>query len=404
ASPKMQEVKACYQNFKIAVTETTATITSKNLFVGTKDLSLYYEVMKGESCICFGNMDVDVPAGETREVALPIKKELAAGEYSVTVSLRLKAPTLWAEAGHEVAFGQYVYANEMIKEEEKKKITVISGLSNFGVRGDGFHVIYSTVYSGLISYKRMGKELIERVPRANFWHAPTDNDRGNRMGHRCAPWKVASLYATVADIKTSWDDYSASICYTYSLPIPGNATCKVTYTTYGNGEIKVAMDYAGVADLPEMLDFGMLFVMPKAYNEVKWYGYGPDENYCDRRHGARLGVYNHSVTANMTPYTIPQECGNRTGVRWAEVTDHRGSGMRFQAEGEMNFSFLPYTPHQIEEAAHHYELPPVTQTVIKTSMRHSGVGGDDSWGARTHPEYCLPAQNDYHFEVTIKAI
>lgn len=403
-SPKMQEVKACYQNFKCEVGATQVKITNKNLFVGSKELTLHYEVMRGDVRLYFGTMAVDVPAGETREIALPIKKELAAGEYCVNVSLRLKAPTLWAEAGHEVAFGQYVYANEAFKEDEKKKVTVISGVANFGVRGDGFHVIFSTVYSGLISYKRMGKELIERVPRPNFWHAPTDNDRGNRMGHRCAPWKAASLYATVVDTQTAWDDYRATICYTYSLPILSQATCKVTYTVYGTGEIKVAMDYTGAPDLPEMLDFGMLFVMPKAYDEVKWYGYGPEENYCDRRHGARLGIYEHGVVENMVPYTIPQECGNRTGVRWAEVTDRRGSGLRFQAEGEMDFSFLPYTPHQIEEAAHHYELPPVTQTVIKASLRHSGVGGDDSWGARTHPEYCLPAQNDYHFEMTIQGI
>ena len=90
---------------------------------------------------------------------------------------------------------------------------------------------------------------------------------------------------------------------------------------------------------------------------------------------------------------MPQECGNRTGVRWAEITDDRGRGLKLLLNGG-EFSALPWTPHELENAAHGYELPPVHYTVLKMSSRQMGVGGDDSWGARTHPEYLLPRGQD----------
>ena len=90
----------------------------------------------------------------------------------------------------------------------------------------------------------------------------------------------------------------------------------------------------------------------------------------------------------MAKYLVPQECGNKTGVRWAKVTDRKGRGMLFKSD-KMEFSALPYTPHEIQNAAHPFELPKVHYTVVRASMQQMGVGGDDSWGAKTHPEYLL---------------
>ena len=100
-----------------------------------------------------------------------------------------------------------------------------------------------------------------------------------------------------------------------------------------------------------------------------------------------LGIYETTAQQNMTPYAVPQECGNRTGVRWAEVTDENGLGMRFSSEDGMNVSVLPYTPREGENARHAYELPPVTKTVVRCTIGQMGVGGDNSWGAKPHPEH-----------------
>lgn len=403
-SPKMQEVKYNYQMFGIEVAANHATITNKHLFVGTEDYMLCFEVLKDGKVYDKGKLIIDIPAGETREVRLPIKEMKAAGEYVITVKLCLKEDTLWANSGHEVAFGQMIYTvsgetNPAIKE----KVTVADCDVNFGVRGEHFHVIYSKSYGGMISYKYKGKECIDEMPMPNFWHAPTDNDRGNKMAYRYAQWKIASLYPTVKNTKTSWDEKKAVITYLYELPTVPVSTCEVTYTTYGNGEVQVEMKYEGVEGLSEMPEFGMMMKVPNEYDHVTWYGYGPDENYCDRKMGARLGVFENKVIDNLTPYVIPQECGNKTGVRWAKVTDDKGNGLLIKSD-EMEFSALPYTPHELENASHHYELSKPMHTVLKMSLRHMGIGGDDSWGACTLDEYLVPSHETMYFKWRMKAI
>ena len=131
---------------------------------------------------------------------------------------------------------------------------------------------------------------------------------------------------------------------------------------------------------------------------------GPGECYVDRCHGARLGIHRTTAKDNVAHYLVPQECGNRTGVRWAEVTDYRGRGLRFESSVPMDFSVLPYTPHEMECAAHEDELPPIHYTVVRAALRQMGVGGDDSWGARTHEEYLVDVTKRLEFGFSFRGV
>ena len=141
----------------------------------------------------------------------------------------------------------------------------------------------------------------------------------------------------------------------------------------------------------------MMFKVPADYDKVKYYGMGPLENYCDRKEGARLGLFETTAKDNYTPYVIPQECGCRTGVRFVSVKDAFGRGLAFAGDN-MDVTILPYTPHELENAYHAFELPEVHHTVIRVALRQMGIGGDDSWGARTHDEYLLDPSKGLHFE------
>jgi beta-galactosidase len=106
---------------------------------------------------------------------------------------------------------------------------------------------------------------------------------------------------------------------------------------------------------------------------------------------------------NMSKYLVPQECGNKIGVRWAKLTDTSGRGIIFRSE-EMEFSALPYTPHELENAMHHYELPEPHYTVVRANFRQMGIAGDQSWGARTHDEYLLPTDKELSFSFSFKGV
>ena len=189
----------------------------------------------------------------------------------------------------------------------------------------------------------------------------------------------------------------------YDLPANPAAACEVTYRIRPCGRVEVRLDYDPVKELGDLPEFGMITKLSADYNRVRFYGLGPEENYIDRRQGARLGIWRYRAEDNLTPYLLPQECGNRTGVRWAEITDAAGHGLRFELNGG-EFSALPWTPHELENAAHGCELPPVNYTVLKMSLRQMGVAGDDSWGARTHPEYLLDVSGPLSFSFSFRGI
>ncbi len=408
-SPKMQEVKANYQNIEVKIDEAgeKALIINKNLFVNTNTFDCVVTLQKDGKEIKKVAMAADVEPLSQKEYALPIKKMTKAGEYAVTVSFLLKKDTIWAKAGHEVAFGQAVYK---VGEEAKayacdKKVEVVRGVNNVGVSGENFDVLFSTLAGGLVSYRYGGREMIDQIPKPNFWRAPVDNDEGNLMMARYGQWKLASMYSSPkgTPIDVEINETNASVTFHYSMPTKPVSYCDLMYTVYGDGMIETKLSYDPVEELSDMPEFGVMMKVNADYDRVQWYGLGPEETYADRLQGAKLGIYENEVKDNVARYIVPQECGNKMGVRWAKVTDRKGRGYYFEGDN-MNFSALPWTPHEMENARHPYELPEVHFTVIRAALTQMGVGGDDSWGAKVHDEFLIDVSKKMEFVFRFKAI
>ena len=417
-SPKMQEVKFNYQNITAEPGRENVRVINKNLFVNTDTFDCIVTVQRDGRLIREAVLETDVAPLSEKTYVLPVPAEKRTGEYTVTVSFRLKEDRIWAKAGHEVAFGQYVYEVEEEKRPCTKEIEVIRSTHNIGIRGEHFEVLFSGLNGGLASYKYAGKEMIESIPKPNFWRAPTDNDNGNHMPARYAQWKIASLYATHKDYRENTyasilkpelevNGNTAKITFTYLLPTTPESRCTLSYEVDGEGKVKTTLSYDPVKELGDMPEFGVMFKINADYDHLEWYGLGPAETYADRNRGAKLGIYRNLVKDNLAAYIVPQECGAKTGVRYAKVTDRKGRGMLFEMDeksGPMMFSALPYTPHEMENARHPYELPEVHYTVIRAAMGQMGVAGDDSWGAPTHPEYLLKADAKMEFSFSFKGI
>ena len=419
ASPKMQEVKFNYQNITAQVSENSVKVINKNLFVNTDTFDCEVTLAKNGHVLRTETLETSVDPLSENTYALPFGKQTRPGEYTVTVSFLLKKKTLWAEAGHEVAFGQYVYQIEETGKLSECGGELVTSLHNIGVRGENFQVMFSVLNGGLVSYKYAGREMIEAIPKPNFWRAPTDNDCGNLMPMRYAQWKIASMYATHKDFRskeryapsnapeTTVHENSVEVAFKYLMPTTPVSECRLAYEVFGDGRVKTTLTYDPVKELGDMPEFGVLFKFNADYDHVKWYGLGPAETYSDRKHGAKLGIYENSVSDNMARYLVPQECGNKEGVRWASITDRKGRGMLFEMDknnGPMMFSALPYTPHEMENAMHPYELPEVHYTVVRAAKDQMGVGGDDSWGAHTHPEYLLNTDGKMEFSFVFKGL
>lgn len=238
----------------------------------------------------------------------------------------------------------------------------------------------------------------------SFWRAPVDNDRGYQAQIHYAQWKVASLYAYHTDMAITRLETGLQVAFTYNLNTTPASQAVVTYAIDSYGIIDVHMSYQGVEGLPEMFRFGMDMAIPAEFDTLTWRGLGPDETYCDREFGAKYGTFTNKVHDNVAAYVIPQACGNHTHVRFAEITNSAGVGLRITGDQPLSFGALPYTCHELEAAFHHYELPPVHKTVLSINHREMGVGGDDSWGAQPLAEYKIPANQNYDYRFTIAPI
>ena len=415
-TPKLQEVKYNYQDIVVHVGGKQMEIVNRHMFTSTAAYQCVVTLARDGKTIETREVETAVAPLSSAVYSLPFEEQTIPGEYAATVSFRLRKDMPWAPVGYEVAFGQGVWtvAREERRCVEHPALAVTNSPWNISVRGDSFQVLFSRLTGALVSYRWGDREMLKTPLLPNFWRAPTNNDAGNRMPQRYAQWKIASQYVTAgfrpetakanAQVRPGREeDGCVSFTMTYDLPTTPAAACQVSYRVQPCGKLDVRLHYDPVAELGDMPEFGMLTKLDADYDRVRFYGLGLEENHTDRRQGARLGIWEYRTGENLTPYLKPQECGNRTGIRWAEITNARGQGLKVWLNGG-EFSALPWTPHELENAAHGYELPRTVYTVLKMSARQMGVGGDDSWGARTHDEYLLDITKPLEFCFSMKGI
>ncbi len=449
---KLQDVKFNYQDFTLAVDAEKVVISNKSLFTDLAEYDLQLTLALDGRVLWQKTLPAPAAApGQSATVSLAELPLTDTGEECVTASLQLREDKPWAARGYEVAFGQGIWTVDEVElpaaaeavectdfgTEERalhyqpqeslhtytdKPLHIVQGDINLGVQGEGFEILFSSAQGALVSYKHNGVELIEEMPRPSFWRAPVDNDYGSHRDFAVAQWKLASLYRRCVKKEMrqeggEWTEYNwfgqlgikeyearkISVRFTYELATQPAASCRITYTVCKDGSLKTELDYEKVEGLSEIPDFAMVFTLPADYDRIRFYGYGPLDNYADRQQGAKLGIYETKVKEEVEPYLLPQECGNHGGIRWFEVTDNRGRGVRISGDTPFAASALPYSAHELENARHGYDLPAVHHTFLRASLGQCGVGGDDTWGAPVLDEYTV--KNDSkHFGFYFKGI
>ncbi|MCI1858411.1 MAG: DUF4981 domain-containing protein [Sporolactobacillus sp.] len=408
-SPKVQEIKYLYQNIKLNVRRDGVDIKNQNLFIDTSNYELAYSLEREGRKVLQRYLSVTVPAGGSQFVRLPLGDQLLSGEYTLNVEMRLKQSTRWAEKGYPIAFGQLVFQNQaspavVAPVASAQGMQVIHGTFNLGVRTDNFSAIFSRENNGLLSLRYHGRELLKQPPAPLYWRALTDNDTGCGFGYQSGLWLQASLFQRCVRTRIVEERDSVTIVYTYQLPMAEQASVVVSYTVRSDETIDVQADYHGAQELPDLPIFAILLRMDADFNQFYYYGRGPEENYIDRNCGARLGIFSQKVVSNVSRYAVPQESGNRTGVRWVQVLNERGEGLCFAAlDQPFELGVSPYTAFELQNALHSNELPEIHYTNVTLAARQMGVGGDDSWGAPVHRAYHIDATGNIHFAFKISA-
>lgn len=371
-----------------------------------------------------GTIDgLNLPPRAQQRLALAVKPvQPAPGvEYFLEVSFKLKQGTLWADAGHEVAWEQFRLpwsAPASIAPKSDTPAQLVRSGDTITVSGSGFAASFSAKTGLLVALRSGDTELLDAPLQPHYWRAPVDNDRGSQMASD-APGKNAwnpGGMGVWRSAHQSWETTDLTVQEQASgavqIRVQGvvgklGSRQELIWTVHSTGAVEVETTmFPANGAMPELPRFGMQTTLRAGFDRLTWLGKGPQETYADRQ-DARVGLYRGRVRDQYFPYIKPQETGNKVGVRWIALTDESGRGVLAIGDPLLSANALHPSTDDLycatqKENFYPYQLPDRKTVTLNLDHAQRGVGGDDSWGALPHEPYRLgawPATYRYRLQV-----
>ena len=305
------------------------------------------------------------------------------GEVLLNVAARLKEDKPWAKKGFVVAREQFVLTPYVfpVKQGDGSCVPLVaSGLSPSAFVTSAGDITkktspyYTIDGNKLTSWIVDGKEMLQAPLEPYFWKPENDNQNAAGFARRVATWKE------IKDVK-------------------------VTYTVINDRSIRVDMDYQPTAnDRPVMPKFGMRMRLPKEFTQIKYYGRGPWENYPDRKGSAFLGIYEMPLSEYETEYIHPQDNGNRCDIRWFEISSEKSENseysdyvLRIEGCDPLCIRAWDYGEEDLEGVRHPNDINRGRFVNLNIDLNIHGVGGADTWGKRTLPQYTIDGNQPHHY-------
>lgn len=414
-NPHMNEVKHIHQNIKFYENDlSTGKIDIKNwyFFRNLSNYEFQWELMANGKVVEQGSLPtVSVKPQETATVSIPFKTVLDnSTEYFLNIKAVLKSSEPLLAENYNLAYEQF-QLSEFKSETPTATDAALSHKatdSEITVNGANFSVTFNKNTGAFENYKSGNNTLIEKGPKVNFWRAPIDNDYGASLQKRFEVWKNAGATENATASINVVSKSSIELTFTKEI-LNGDASIEQVYTISGDGTIKIVNNFKAIkGEYSNLFKFGNEMVLPKQFGSVEWYGKGPFENYSDRQHSAKVGLYKSTVAEQYFPYIRPQENGNRAEVRWVKLTDNNGNGIKISGEKPLHVSALNFDKSDLDSGAkktqHHAgELTPRNNVFVNVDGFQQGLGSINSWGRLPLEKYRLPYQS-YSYSYWISPI
>lgn len=382
------------------------------------DLSQYdlvWELSKNGVIVQSANLETLVTQPfQSEKVKIPFNSPRGTSddEFFINIKGKLKLETLWANKGF-VVFEEQFKLPLQLKESEEKNIKlealVVNETSEKVTVNNKLLYVEMDKNTGLISsYKFNKREFLKSSIKLNFWRPETENDAAYRKAKQQTnerDWLKAGDRFKVEDFVINSEEKGKVIIKVDGIIENPKTALTLVYTILGNGEIQV--DYTSDIDenAPNIPKIGMQFDVSNQYKDVTYFGKGPQANYQDRQTGAFVGIYKGDANSLNYGYAVPEEYGNRMDTRWIKIQDNTGKGLLIKGKQPLNFSVLPYSTYNIEEAKHTNVLIERDVLTVNIDLIQMGVGGDNTWSFRAEPheEYLLKPDS-YTYSFTLNPI
>ncbi len=409
--PGLKEVRKVYQDIEFElVGDNNLRIYNNTHETDLSEFLLYYFTARdGEQQVWVEGVELPrCPAGKSVDVAIDYATDDSFAEWTLTVMACCNEKPELLNEGHIAAEEQFVlqpYRFPTMIPEGKIEIERGEGwiVAHNGVTA----VQFNTRTGGLAGYVSDGRHLMKELPEPWFWRATTDNDWGVSLQRTTNVWRTNRRKPLGAKVEEYEDRVVVKGEY-YLVDAPSYYT--IIHTFRADGSLQVEVEWRRDGEyVPELPRFGMRMMLPQDYTHLKYYGRGPWENYADRNESAFLGLYEQSTDEQLFPYVRPQESGNKTDVRWVELTNDEGVGIRVEGLQPLNISAMPYRSEDLDpglgmkKQMHYSDIEPRREVVLHIDLAQRGLGGDTSWGAQPRDQYRLTA-DEYSYGYIISPI
>ena len=390
--PHYYEVQHVYQPITFVHQNNEIRLINRDLFTALDEYDYTYKVLSGGDSIAGGRLTL---RGD--RLALP---QLPNGtECFLNVSARLRKATPWASAGYAVANEQFLLSKFNNVRLSDDKAPLLKKNPDVFIVSTKNSTITLSANGTLTSWVADGKELLVAPLEPYFWKPENDNQHAAGFERRLGVWKEAAAKRIVRAVTTKTSDNVVSIKAEYTLPVGADYT--LTYNIFNSGEIEVTADYRPTAtNIPQIPKFGMRMRVPNDYTQVEYYGRGPWENYPDRKNSAFIGEYEMPLSDYQIEYIHPQDNGNRCDIRWFEISNTERR-LRIDGMQPLCIRAWDYGEEDLVRAAHPHEIKRGQFVNLNIDLNIHGVGGIDTWGQRTLPQYTIDGNKPYSYTFSL---
>ena len=313
------------------------------------------------------------------------------------------------KAGYELGWNQFhlTGAWEISSSTAKNSLSLQDNETTLQVTGDDWSIEFNRKTGLIHSWKHSGSVLVKKGGSPDFWRAPTDNDRGAGLERPTGPlfesriWQDAANSWEIHDVKAETTAHGVTIQFS-GIILDGLASLNMHYELRSDGSVELTFQYHTDKELPSALRMGTQWILPTDFEQIEWYGAGPNPTYSDRN-WERVGRFKTTVKDHWVDYSQPQENGNKVDVRWLKLTNQEGKGLLMEASAPLSCNVLPHSHELIASKAYSWQLPVPKQFYLNIDFAQLGVGGDNSWGAWAHPDYQL-VEKDYRYSFRLTPI
>lgn len=422
-NPHAYEVAYQHQNIWTSLVRAESgevELYNENFFVDLSAYDLRWELSLNGKAVKTNRLTLPAIQPQTRA-----KLELGGG-YALpkvgkgdVLTLQVYYTTREAEgilpAGTQVAYQQFVINEGEYQLPSPQKVegglSVVDNDTRYLIiKGANLQIDIDRRTGFISRYKAQGQELLAegRDIRPNFWRAATDNDMGAGLQQRYQLWRHPEMKLLSLSVKEQSPE-AVTIATEVQMP-RAEAKLLLRYHIYADGSIRYqqALEAKEGAKLSNLFRFGLRLGMPERFDEVEYFGYGPEENYADRATSQLLGVYRHRVADLYYPYIRPQETGARTGLRYYRVLNAGGRGLEVRATYPLQASALEYSIEELDgfpykSQRHGTQVNKAGYTDVLVDRYHMGLGCYNSWGALPQVAYQLPYKS-YDMDLLLRPL